>query len=610
MKKTPNFLIKIFVFIVLFEAVLIPMRYVIPIISHKDSSTQNKQPQNTISKNRIANQPLSHEDIMKSVEESSDREILDWIGTAADFVAVLALLVALPFLIPPVWKSRKLLKYTIYAGQNTFMDFVELKIFMDILRCFFKYIFRTNYNLVDATRIWIEYEILCERPVLKIAPGEKVTSEKKASYRKDLEEWRKRRSKQINKALTPPSEEADEDDVGFLTIANCFELQRRSEVIHIYFQAVQKFDPKFESGSNVYFYSSVKIEDGYVAPFFLLTGPLRDFDEDWPLLDSIYEEDVNNQKKSWTSTQFSLLYIWLAWGPSIPICSCKQWQGEIALQYGFGDENNSIPLLIPFNKQKKKNVNVKVINDSLRENFRIESNSGNNGYSYIPVIRASVIARPAILSQKYPISKAQQGLLTEKTEFILVLNSDKNGDFKNSINKIEEGKNRKYDAPYYTAYVWILFEIVEEQNESSQEKTFTDQQAWRRLLPLFEHVNLGSPETYKSQKKLLVRKALELMKMMYKMRKETENIQFRYLCAFDHPNCECSELLVPLPDNTSIQSLLLELTKEEKYKDLPLTILSEVEQKKLSACHLNELIENLNQHLAELKDLGLAEKLS
>ncbi len=40
-------------------------------------------------------------------------------------------------------------------------------------------------------------------------------------------------------------------------------------------------------------------------------------------------------------------FCWLLWGPSIPACTCKRWRGSfIALQYGYGDENNSFPLLL------------------------------------------------------------------------------------------------------------------------------------------------------------------------------------------------------------------------------------------------------------------------
>src|SRR5262249_15204118 len=49
-----------------------------------------------------------------------------------------------------------------------------------------------------------------------------------------------------------------------------------------------------------------------------------------------------------------LFNCWLLWGPSIQPCSCEQWASgsgagrsvDLMIQYGYGDENNSIDILV------------------------------------------------------------------------------------------------------------------------------------------------------------------------------------------------------------------------------------------------------------------------
>src|SRR3546814_8091673 len=39
-------------------------------------------------------------------------------------------------------------------------------------------------------------------------------------------------------------------------------------------------------------------------------------------------------------------FCWLSWGPSIPICACREWGSPFGVvQFGYGDENNSIEVV-------------------------------------------------------------------------------------------------------------------------------------------------------------------------------------------------------------------------------------------------------------------------
>src|ERR1700733_10285680 len=84
----------------------------------------------------------------------------------------------------------------------------------------------------------------------------------------------------------------------------------------------------------------------------LVPGVLARYEEDWgPVIDAFGRAVVNSDDDFRYSAarelQLFIFDCWLMWGPSIPICTCPEWHGEVALQYGFGDEDNSLILRCP-----------------------------------------------------------------------------------------------------------------------------------------------------------------------------------------------------------------------------------------------------------------------
>lgn len=95
------------------------------------------------------------------------------------------------------------------------------------------------------------------------------------------------------------------------------------------------------------FLSRIAISTGFAAPLHLLTGVLARYEQEWqPVAEgygrSVIQADDPYRYGTARRIQSFIFDCWLLWGPSIPVCTCPQWFGEVALQYGYGDENNAL----------------------------------------------------------------------------------------------------------------------------------------------------------------------------------------------------------------------------------------------------------------------------
>src|SRR5690606_4710253 len=97
------------------------------------------------------------------------------------------------------------------------------------------------------------------------------------------------------------------------------------------------------------------VDEGYVANLHLLDGLLSTYNERWDKVLPAFAHDVQQlsplrSDPDFTKGQLYIFYCWLLWGPSIPVGTCTQWSSRgatsmLALQYGYGDESNSLPLI-------------------------------------------------------------------------------------------------------------------------------------------------------------------------------------------------------------------------------------------------------------------------
>lgn len=377
-----------------------------------------------------------------------------------------------------------------------------------------------------------------------------------------------------------------------ILIKNCFSIHNQLDKIKKYLEAMN---------GESRFFCYVEIEEGFIAPLYLIAGPLHYFEEDWPKFiqeykDSIVEEDKINYFNNPHLRTFksSIFTTWIGWGPSIPVCSCNRWEGQVTFQYGFGDENNSIPILIPDDEQVRTQYTDKFFNDEnhIVKNARVTA-------------KLELISKSTSSSRIEKIAKAQAELRDPaRPEIVLT-------DVKSSIPSASTN--------YYSAYLWVLFGITNRENLEAFKKTILDSSnpkinqknsndskiktIWRDMLPFFEHVNIADQYSYSKQKKIFACQVLESLKVIYldlPIEKRDE-IKFVYFCALDDCNCSSGILASKALRQESIKDILQNFTRQKQSSEIETKIQNLIiwDRDILPACELPYIINKLNKHMDE-----------
>src|SRR6266567_3184858 len=332
---------------------------------------------------------------------------------------------------------------------------------------------------------------------------------------------------------------ASESERPCIPLENCSVMHEDAFVkpINLYFYGLNKL------GEAPEFISDVEIGDGFVAPLQLLTGLLHYSQEDWKKIIDEFGEDAQDHGNLLSAGlrkfQAFIYDCWLLWGPSIPICSneCDEWAsgGLSSLQFGYGDENNSIVLI------GEKNA-LKAYAEPISERS-------------VLAYRANVKGR---LKRGLDISKKDRGAFgralqqTIKTEGErwLVLDLRDRG----SIMPIEKSSSGKGGVPYYSAYLWVLVVILgtDDQNGDRPIHEFyadKDPRRWREwtsFIPFFEHGNVADLETYSFLRRQLAAKAVAAIYHIGRAtRVAKRKLRFAYACAIDDSGCG-NELAHPM----------------------------------------------------------------
>ena len=316
---------------------------------------------------------------------------------------------------------------------------------------------------------------------------------------------------------------------------------------------------------------SVRIEEGFLAPVHLLTGLLARFEEDWtPVLTAFGRSVTEGNPPVWRMPQSFIFDCWLLWGPSIPICSCELWtappHGGIALQYGYGDENNSIPLFVTANQR-----------DEIAE--YLWAIGGSADAKPVSPPQHGLARRVSLMGSLTSVS-ALEGRLPPAQEAII-----KDGKYDYIV------EYRRILTPpeptagdYYSAYVWVMFEAERRAAGADTE------QPWLRLLPFFEHTNIADGGTYDFMRDQLARKALSFVS-----RYRDTSTTFRYVCAFDDPGHR-GQVAVGF-NRPTVREKIEDLLKHE-YANVRACIDITAEPSPLVACQLPGLVAAFYDHVS------------
>jgi hypothetical protein len=361
-----------------------------------------------------------------------------------------------------------------------------------------------------------------------------------------------------------PSQERPKEQISTnIPITDIPSLDDSRTLIKHYFDALEELGEAVESS----FISTAEFSIGYLAPLYLLTGLINRFGEEegWKLILNNYARLIQDDRKVYSEELVELrsflFNCWLLWGPSISPCGCERWQcaqhnakNDVILQYGFGDENNSIDVLI---KGGKDAAQVRKIKDRLNSIGNTQRKSEFNPIATMAApfsIKGTFRWGPILGDQVPPAQKALQG---GETTGRIVLECESN-----SVNEVDTAVSSKY----YSAYIWIMFCI-----ETLDGRPFFPDARWKNLLVYFEHGNIAEPTTFQTLKESLVTKACSSIAEILKRTADQKRLQIKYVCALDDSFC-CPESGIVFPPVKGI----LEGSSEHKKETRLVEIMAEM----------------------------------
>ncbi|MBO9713547.1 hypothetical protein [Sphingomonas sp.] len=363
--------------------------------------------------------------------------------------------------------------------------------------------------------------------------------------------------------------------------------------IQRYFETIRSL--RFADRDELSFLCALEIEQGFVAPLHLLTGLLAQYNEKW---DGIIEE-FQRQTSRWgdiplieaddgtgrmTAQDFrqiqSFIYhCWLLWGPSVPIClpKCGNWAGSyLSIQYGYGDENNSIELV------GDRKMLVDAVNGMVSSYF---PDLGGMAFpaSVTGVLQYSTMVRrnPSLIP---PLIDASWGG-EQDARPVLFLSEQQEGDALTGSRKVGSatvgaiqpemrGRRREGASRYYSAYLWAMFVVLRNDGTERPLPIDADPGAnpmeatspWQTTIPFFEHGNIADGESCEFAKQVLADKVLSAIVQFTANWKDLEGfpLRFAYASAIDDSNCGAEPLFPHLRGGTTIRELI-----EKRLKDAP-----------------------------------------
>ena len=369
-----------------------------------------------------------------------------------------------------------------------------------------------KYTIADVTRIWIEHDIFG----MRLRGSWANRSEKAKDSRTEC----------------------------LITVPHPGIVSKAAERINRYTARVAELEAH-SAGEKPGFFCPIKIESGYIAPLHLLSGLLVHFDDTWPKILNGFEAEAElddtlrrlKVSRNFQQIQTYIYYCWLLWGPSIPVCgpTCTRWgQDMLWLQYGFGDENNSINIV-----GERGPLTTKMTTFLAGTSAAAGADKGVMAvpalvqgrlyYDHVSTFSGSEAAGAAGVKKS--------GSATESRSLLFV----------DEIRSDIKGGERSL---YYSGYLWVMFVVMaedgdrflplhpEDRRNDGRENPLKSRLPWKDSIPFFEHGNFADAETCMFGKEQLVQKALTgLVALVEQNGKDGFPLQFAYSCAIDDPNC-------------------------------------------------------------------------
>ena len=375
-------------------------------------------------------------------------------------------------------------------------------------------------ELFDATRFAIEYHLLAADELtptrlLDLAQGRREP---------ELEEPRRLlRDALKNKAIRQIEIKVEPHTFFSRTV-------ERQDEWYAYFEAIRRLsdaDPAI--GSTL---CRIRTK-GFVAPQFLVAGLLPRFEDDWRPIITDYEHQIGGDHSAFISFQASQWNTWLMWGPSIPICQCGEWEGIRAFQYGYGDENNSMPIIGVAENGPTSLENIATAYEPKDPSVGAVLRRMIGRLRWAPWLfrRSNGVASQLDDSSSAVSLEGLQTSLAAGAQRLLY-EPDRQGDQRDALLfQVEEVRDAG-TAPqsYFSAYLWLMFLVARRPSEPGKAPrrladSYPDHKApgvdrrakhlWRELLPVYVHANIADAKALALHRRALVNNALGLVRQIW-----------------------------------------------------------------------------------------------
>jgi hypothetical protein len=293
-----------------------------------------------------------------------------------------------------------------------------------------------------------------------------------------------------------------------ITLSNCSPLTENafSKCIGRYFDYLhhKKRMKKFHIAEDapLQFVCSLAFAEGALLPISLVSGLMSRYSDDWQTIIEKFvyspfgmEEDEHHVLPN----ELYFTFAWLLWGPSYTLRDQQLF--DKLIQYAYGDESNSI--------------NMVMKNDSEGERIWRMLNSD---IRFTKALVCSVNCH--IYESKGYVRQRRHNFSSEARYFIDKI--AENANFICECNNASIGKGYKALNYYCTAYVWIMFELVTDNDLFDPLKT----------VAFFEHSNLANAENAVFLEDRLVDKAIHYFVTMFQS-DEYSNRHYRFCLSFN-----------------------------------------------------------------------------
>ncbi len=383
---------------------------------------------------------------------------------------------------------------------------------------------------------------------------------------------------------------------------SCFDIFERKDDIKRYFTAQQ------EVSNCARYLSPIQFKSGYLAPTYLISGPLAEFDEDWPRIVNAYREkmaflagkDPLKNLSELRKLQSFIWDCWVQWGPSVPIARSRQWtsgpgapQLEVALQFGYGDENNSLPMCWIGNGSSTSADKGKTFDDWEKSLSAVRAEAATGAAwpvrasGYLKWLKKDERnSRICYAQQDTKITTIDGGLRGEAPTLPTDAPSDRKamttdgGDTDRNWMVFEAATVEKDESGplFYSAYVWVLIAVCRRPIDSNKVDLTSEERRrgyelvhkghnehWRGLIPFFLHGNIAEPSVYEDIKRQLAIKTIDsLIHELARARTPLPNgdlrnadwLEFAFVAAFDDNGDHGSSRLVAPQQGMSIRDLM------------------------------------------------------